>query len=88
MGTLPLRERLSLWYATGRYVRDNAWQLALARDTRNNFRRGLAPGAGGHPLLRRYDRFINPLTDHPPGRIAAALLTWLWLRLMCLDPRE
>ena len=88
MGALPLRERLSLWYATGRYVRDNAWQLALARDTRNNFRRGLAPGAGGHPLLRRYDRFINPLTDHPPGRIAAALLTWLWLRLMCLDPRE
>jgi rSAM/selenodomain-associated transferase 2 len=84
MGELPPGERFRLWYATGRYVRDNAWQLALARDTRNNFRRGLPPGTGSLPLLHAYDRFLNPLTDHPPGRLLAALLTWLWLRLGCL----
>ena len=88
MRELPLRERFRLWYATGRYVRDNTWQLALARDTGNNFRRGYPPGAGDLPLLRCYERFINPLTDHPPGRLLTALLTWLWLHLNCLGSRE
>jgi rSAM/selenodomain-associated transferase 2 len=83
MGELPPVERFRLWYATGRYVRDNAWQLALARDTLNNFRRGLPPGTVNLPLLHAYDRFINPLTDHPPGRLLTALLTWIWLQLGC-----
>jgi hypothetical protein len=80
MAALPRRERLRLWYATGRYVRDNAWQLALLLDTRRNFRRGIPAGAGNLPLLGFYDRFLDPLSDHPPGRLAAALLTWLWFR--------
>ncbi|MCM2358244.1 MAG: TIGR04283 family arsenosugar biosynthesis glycosyltransferase [Geobacteraceae bacterium] len=84
MAALPPGERLRLWYATGRYVRDNAWQLALALDTRRNFRRGAPPGAADLPLLRFYDRYLNRLTDHPPGRLAAACLTWLWLRLTLL----
>jgi rSAM/selenodomain-associated transferase 2 len=80
MSALPRRDRLRLWYATGRYVRDNAWQLALASDTRRNFRRGLPPGERELPALAFYDRYMNRLTDHPPGRLAAALLTRLWLR--------
>jgi rSAM/selenodomain-associated transferase 2 len=83
MAALPLGRRLRLWLATGRYVRDNAWQLALLLDTRRNFRRGVPPGAERLPILRVYDRYLDRLTDHPPGRLAAALLTWLWFRLSC-----
>jgi rSAM/selenodomain-associated transferase 2 len=81
MASLPLRDRLRLWRATGRYVRDNAWQLALLIDTRRNFRRGIPPGEGGLPALRFHDRHLDRLTDHPPGRLAAALLTWLWYQI-------
>ena len=81
---LPLRKRLSLWYATGAYVRSHAWQLPFCLDTRRNFRRGLPPGAGALPLLHLHDRFFDRCTDHPPGRLAAACLTWLWFRLTCL----
>jgi rSAM/selenodomain-associated transferase 2 len=80
MAAHPRRDRLRLWYATGRYVRGNAWQLALACDTRRNFRRGIPPGAGELPTLDFYGRYLDRLTDHPPGRLATALLTWLWLR--------
>jgi rSAM/selenodomain-associated transferase 2 len=80
MAALTRRDRLRLWYATGRYVRGNAWQLALACDTRRSFRRGIPPGVGELPTLAFYDRYLDRLTDHPPGRLAAALLTWLWLR--------
>lgn len=83
MTSLPWSERMRLWHATGRYVRDNAWQLALARDTRRNFLRGLSVGEGELPALAFYDRYLDRFTDHPPGRLAAALLTWLWLRLNC-----
>ncbi len=85
MAALPWRERIRLWQATGRHVRDNAWQLALALDTRRSFRRGIPPGAGTTPVLELYDRFLDRLTDHPPGRLAAALLTWLWYRLARLS---
>ncbi|HYS44461.1 MAG TPA: glycosyltransferase family 2 protein, partial [Geobacteraceae bacterium] len=81
MAALPLGSRLRLWQATGRYVRSNAWQLALLLDTRRNFRRGVSPGTGRLPILRVYDRYLDRLTDHPAGRLAAALLTWLWFRL-------
>lgn len=75
---LPRRRRLALWYRTGGYVRRHAWQLAFALDVRRNFRRGLPAGKGGTPLLERFDRWYGPLTDHPPGRLAAAGLVWLW----------
>jgi len=85
MAALPRRDRLRLWYATGSYVRDNAWQLALACDTHRNFRRRIPPGEGELPVLAFYDRYLDRLTNHPPGRLAAALLTWLWLRWNCLQ---
>jgi len=78
--TLPWRRRFDLWYRTGCYVRPQAWQLAFALDVRRNFRRGLPPGAESTPLLTAFDRFYGPLTDHPPGRFAAALLVWLWFQ--------
>lgn len=81
MAALPLRDRLRLWCATGRYVRDNGWQLALLLDTRRAFRRGFPAGEGNTPFLSLYDRFLDRLTDHPPGYLAVAFLTWLWFRL-------
>jgi len=75
---LPWRRRLELWYRTGCYVRPQAWQLAFALDMRRNFRRGLPPGTGGSPLLAVFDRYYESLTDHAPGRLAAAALTWFW----------
>ena len=83
MATLPLRQRLRLWYDTGRFVRDNAWQLALARDTARDFRQTLPAGEGDMRSLAFYDCCLNRLTDHPPGRALAALFTWLWLRWNC-----
>jgi hypothetical protein len=77
---LPPMERLSLWYRTGGYARANAWQLAFALDAWRGFRRGIPVSAGTTPLLNFYDRRLNCLTDHPPGRLVAAVIVWLWLR--------
>lgn len=84
LGQLPWRQRFTLWYRTGDYVRPNAWQLAFFLDVQRNFRRGLPAGEGGTPLLDWLDRWYRPLTDHPPGRLAAAGLVWLWFHLTLL----
>lgn len=81
MALLPPRQRLSLWYRTGAYVRSHAWQIPFFLDARQNFRRGLPPGEGDTPLLALHDRNFDRFTDHAGGRIAAAILTWIWFRL-------
>lgn len=81
---LPPRRRMSLWYSTGVYVRSHAWQIPFFLDTRRNFFRRLPPGKGETPLLSLYDRYMDRLTDHSPGCLIAALLTWIWFRLTCL----
>ncbi len=78
---LPRRDRRRLWHDTGAYVRANAWQLALALDTRRNFRRGIEPGEGSTPCLAFYDCYLDRLTDNPAGRLAAALLVYCWFQL-------
>ncbi|NJC88332.1 MAG: glycosyltransferase [Desulfuromonas sp.] len=83
LGKLPFREQAGIWYRSGGYVRGNAWQLMLRRSARRAFDAGLPPEAVSlEPVLRFRHRF-NVLTDHPPGRFAAALLTWLWFRNLC-----
>ncbi len=77
---LPRRDRLALWYATGVYVRGHAWQVPFFLDVQHRFHVGLPPGEGPAPRLAFYDRFIDPLTDHAGGRLAAAVLTRLWFR--------
>lgn len=86
LGALPLRQRFSFWYATGRYVRANAWQIPFALDTRRSFRRRIPPGAGTTPLVRLHDLLFDRCTDHSPGHLAAACLTWVWFRLACRYP--
>lgn len=81
IGTLPLRERLSLWYRTGGYVRSNAWQLAFACDSLRNFRRGMPPGAGETPFLSIYDRHIEALTTNKGASLLTSLLVRCWFFL-------
>ncbi len=78
---LPFRERMSFWYACGAYAVANAWQPAFLLDVRRNFRRGLAAGKGTTRCLDSFDRYFIRLLDHPPGRMAAAILVWIWFRL-------
>lgn len=80
-GQMPLQKRLGFWYATGRYVRANAWQIPFYFDTRYQYLAGIAPGAGENRRLEVHDKWIEPLLDHPPGRIVAGILTWIWYRI-------
>lgn len=73
-------QRLRFWYGTGRYVRDNSWQIPFYFDTRYQYRFGLAPGSGVNRRLLFHDKWIEPLLDHAPSRIVAGFLTWLWLQ--------
>lgn len=83
LGELPLRERLTIWYATGSYVRRNAWQLAFACDAWRNRRRGIPPGSGMTPILDTYDRRIDRLADNPLSNIISLSLVWCWSHLSC-----
>jgi len=74
------RMRLKRWYRTGCYVRPQAWQLAFALDVRRLYRAGRQAGEGSLWLTRLHDRWFERCTDHPPGRLLATLLTWLWFR--------
>jgi rSAM/selenodomain-associated transferase 2 len=75
-----LRERWQIWYRTGEHVRGNAWQLLLGRTARSMHVAGLPPDAVPLEPVLRFRRRFDLLTGHPPGRLAAALLTWLWFR--------
>lgn len=77
---LPPAERLRLWSRTGGFVRDNAWQLLLCRSARRAYTAGLPPDNVALAPILSFRRRFDFMTDHLPGRLAAALLTWLWFR--------
>jgi rSAM/selenodomain-associated transferase 2 len=77
---MSLRQRLLFWYDTGRYVRDNAWQIPFYFDTRCQYRAGLKPGTGANRHLDFHDKWIEFLMDLPPWRVLAGFLTWCWYR--------
>lgn len=83
IGDLPPIERKVLWDKTGRYIRNNAWQLALVLDVYRNFRRNLPPGESSTPCLHIYDRHLDRLTDNSAGRWLATLLARMWLWWGC-----
>jgi rSAM/selenodomain-associated transferase 2 len=80
---LPRRERWRIWLHTGAFVRGNAWQLALRRQARRAFVADHPPEAVPLGPVLRFRHRCDALTDHPPGRLLAALLTWLWYRTRC-----
>ncbi len=79
VATLPMKQRLQFWYQIGAYVRSNAWQLAYALDVRRMLRR--QNEIIETTALTYYDRYLDRITDHPPGRLFTALLVWLWFIL-------
>lgn len=82
LGELPFQAQAGIWYRTGRYVRGNAWQLVLRRIARRAFDAGLSPENVPLESVLRFRRRFDALTDNPPGRFAAALLTWFWFRTL------
>ncbi len=75
--------RFVLWYRTGAYVRDNAWQLPFAWDQRRHFRKRRAPGAAENLWLQRFERYVEPLIDNVAGRLLSALVVRLWFEGVC-----
>jgi rSAM/selenodomain-associated transferase 2 len=85
---LPAKERRRFWAEIGGYVRANAWQLAFRVDVRRAFLLGEELREDEAHLLRFYDRYLERLTDHPPGRAVATLLVWLWFRVSLFREKE
>jgi rSAM/selenodomain-associated transferase 2 len=81
LNELTRRERLSFWSDTGRYVCENAWQVAFAMDVRRNFRKGMPPGKGELSRLKRFDGRWRFLAVGPWPPVAAFLA---WLMFHCL----
>ena len=79
--TLPLNRRYQLWYATGGYVRSQAWQLVFLREVRDRFRSGDPVSAVSARKTRRFNQWYQMLTNNFVGNAIAALLTWSWFAL-------
>lgn len=86
LATLPTRERCRLWYLTGGYVRDNAWQLFLRHRASRAFIAGQPAEAVPLESLLRFRRAFDALSANPAGKLIAAVLTWLWFRSRCRQP--
>lgn len=72
-----LLQTLGILYRIGRFVRENAWQIAYWRDQRHD---------DAHlPRLQFFDRWLRPLTHNPVADALATLLVsgwfFLWLPL-------
>jgi len=78
MAALPQAERKRFWYATGSYVRSNAWQIPFLLDVALG---GVQPGKGGK-LLACHDRWAGRLLDNPAGNWAAVVLVWVWFKVL------
>jgi hypothetical protein len=78
---LPLNRRYQLWYATGGYVRSQAWQLVFLREVRDRFRSGDPVSAVSCRKIRRFNQWYQMLTNNFVGNAIAALLTWSWFAL-------
>lgn len=69
---------LRYWYLSGRYVTQNAWQLAFALDCIRDRRRHIPPHQVSAKNLQRYDRYLAPWFCSPPIYVICAVLTYIW----------
>jgi rSAM/selenodomain-associated transferase 2 len=72
------KRRIFLWYQTGTYVNENAWQLAYALDVRRNFHAGQVLTRNNKPFLKLFDSYGRCLVNHFFGRFVTMCLTWFW----------
>jgi rSAM/selenodomain-associated transferase 2 len=78
---LPLTQRCKLWYATGCYIRSQAWQLIFYRQVRRHFRSGEPASKVPDVSQQSFRKWFDLLTDNFLGSTLAAVLTWLWFSL-------
>jgi rSAM/selenodomain-associated transferase 2 len=78
LDAMPPQARREFWLATGRFVRNHAWQIPFALDARRAYRKGISAGKGATAWLNCHDRWFDLLTDNRLGVLAAAGLTWSW----------
>lgn len=76
IAALPADERRRFWYATGSYIRGNAWQIPFFLDVAFG---GVTAGKGGR-LLELHDRLLARLLDNRLGNWAGVVLVWVWFR--------
>lgn len=81
MGRKAPRDRRTLWFRSGCYIRNHAWQLAFYLDAKRAFRSGKPPGEGKLFYVTLFELPFNILTDNPLGRFAATLLLKMWFQL-------
>jgi rSAM/selenodomain-associated transferase 2 len=80
IAALPEAERRRFWYATGSYVRANAWQIPFFIDVVLG---GVQLGKGGR-LLECHDRYLERLLDNRATNWTATALVWVWFRAVML----
>jgi rSAM/selenodomain-associated transferase 2 len=80
IAALDPAERRRFWYATGSYIRGNAWQIAFFLDLVSG---GMRQRRGGR-LLDWHDRYLARLLDNVAGNLAATLLVWVWFKVVML----
>lgn len=84
---LKFKAKLKLWRKVGVFVCGNAWQLALMADTWRHFRKGIPVGQGRLLYTGWFDRFIEPIIQHPFCSWSASLFTWMWFRCRVIASR-
>lgn len=73
----PVRERLTIWYRVGAYVRENAWQLFFLADvTAGHLGLWRATRA---PVLAFYDRRVAKILANPVMDATLAALVYAWV---------
>jgi rSAM/selenodomain-associated transferase 2 len=72
------------WYRSAAYARDNGWQLLLALDVWRGRRGDPAFRGERTPLLDRWERWYDRLTDHAGGRLLVAAGLWSVFHLALL----
>jgi len=86
IASLSWSERRTFWRDTGRYVCENAWQIAFFMDVRSALRKGIPPGEEQLPRLKHFDRRWRRLLSHGPFPRFAAFLTWFLFHCLRMLP--
>ncbi|MBW2452346.1 MAG: TIGR04283 family arsenosugar biosynthesis glycosyltransferase [Deltaproteobacteria bacterium] len=81
---LTFRKRLSLWFATGRFVQAQCWQIGLFLDCRKALIRGQRPNGVDQTWIKRFDLWFYPVTNHVVGHLITAGLVRIWFAIMLL----
>jgi len=82
------RKSAKYWYLTGRYIVNNAWQLAFERDCRRAYRNKISAHQVAPRLLAAFDRRIAPWLCSAPFYAICSLLSLIWFYFLFLVYRR